>query len=103
MREASVVLVWGTAAAALAAAVGVWAVICRERRLYRALQREHAAARLTAGCLHRDLVAFHARIGAVLVQQAVVREAEQVLDLALAGTSATGMDPNSNSTEGGAV
>ncbi len=66
--------------------------------MLRALRREHAAARLTAGCLHRDLVAFHARIGAVLVQQAVVREAEQVLDLALAGTSTTGMDPNG--TEG---
>jgi hypothetical protein len=88
-----------TAAAALAAAVGVYAVIRRERRLYRALQREHAAARLTAGCLHRDMAAFQARIGAVLAQQAVVREAEQVLDLALAGRTEAGIDPNG--TEGG--
>jgi hypothetical protein len=92
-----------TAAAASAAAVGVYAVIRRERRLYRALQREHAAQRLTAGCLHRDMAAFQARIEAVLAQQAVVREAEQVLDLALAGTGTTGMDPNSKSTEGGAA
>jgi hypothetical protein len=84
------------AAAALAAAVAVCAVVRRERRLHAQLARERAAARLTAGCLHRDLEAFQARIGAVLAQQAVLAEADQVLTAALAGT--TQIDP---STEGG--
>lgn len=94
---------WVTAAAALAAAVGVWAVIRRERRLLRALARERVARtadRLMAARVYQDLDVFRARVGELVAGREVLREADRVLDLALAGTGATGMDPNSKSTEG---
>lgn len=84
------------AAAALAAAVAVYAVVRRERRLYAQLARERASSRLTAGCLHRDMEAFQRRIGAVLAQRAVLAEADQVLTDALVHHSH--VDPT---TEGG--
>lgn len=88
------------AAAALAAAVAVCAVIRRERRLHAALTRERAASRLTAGCLHRDLEAFQARIDALVAQQAVLAEAGQILDAELALHHPNNpIDPNS--MEGG--
>lgn len=80
------------AAAALAAAVAVYALVRRERRLHAQLARERASSRLTAGCLHRDLEAFQHRIGAVLEQRAVLAEADQVLTDALAHT--TQVDPH---------
>ena len=80
------------AAAALAAAVAVYAVVRRERRLHAQLARERASSRLTAGCLHRDLEAFQHRIGAVLAQRAVLAEADQALDEALVQHT-TGFDP----------
>jgi hypothetical protein len=85
-----------TAAAAFAAAVAVSAAAVRYRRLHRALARERAADRLTAGCLHRDMAAFQHRIGAVMAQRAVLAEADQILTDALAQT--TRIDPY---TEGG--
>lgn len=73
-----------TAAAALAAAAAVSAVIHHNRQLKQRLAREAAASRLTAGCRTRDLDAFRTRLEGLLSQQAVVDEAEQVLDAALA-------------------
>jgi hypothetical protein len=64
-----------TAAAALAAAVAVYAVVRRDRRLHRQLRRERAASRLTEGCLHRDLAAFRLRLDAAVAQHAVADEA----------------------------
>lgn len=87
--------VW--AAAAFAAAVAVCALVRRDRMLRRRLAREAAASRLTAGCLHRDLDAFRARIEAAAVQRAVVAEADRVLSEALA-VHTTQIDPY---TEGG--
>lgn len=61
------------------------------------MARERATARLTAGCLHRDLEAFRARVQEVAAQQEVVAEAEQVLNEALAAHRVY-IDPT---TEGG--
>ncbi|MDX2800173.1 hypothetical protein [Streptomyces scabiei] len=60
----------------------------RRRVLQRTLARERAASRLMAGCLHRDLAAFRARVGVLVAQQGAVHgvldEADLVLDEALA-------------------
>lgn len=56
----------------------------RLHRLRRALHAERAARRLTAGMHHRDMQAFHTRINALLEERAVIQQAEQVLDTALA-------------------
>jgi len=72
------------AAAALAAAVAVYAAVRRERVLRHQLARERAAARLTAGAMGRDLLAFRSRIEAAGLQRAVMQEADRVLSEALA-------------------
>lgn len=87
-----------TAAAALAAAVLVYAVVRRDRRLHKQLARERAAstaARLMAGCTYRDLEAFRYRMDLAMAQRAVIAEADQTLTEALATYST---DPT---TEGG--
>jgi len=82
-----------TAAAVLAtAAVAVYVLVRRDRRLHAALARERASSRLTAGCLHRDLEAFQHRIGVLVAQRAVLAEADQVLTDALVQHT-TGSDP----------
>lgn len=64
------------------------AAVYRQRVLRRALARERAASRLTAGCLHRDLVAFRARVSVLAAREGamhgVLDEADLVLDEALA-------------------
>lgn len=100
------------AAAALAAAAAVYALVRRERRVHAALVRERAASRLTAGQMGRDLEAFHRRVDAVLVERAVLAEADRVVARALVYHAAGGQlgglrdlyDPfDPNSTEGGPV
>lgn len=86
-----------TAAAALAAAAAVCAAVLRVRRLRRCLARERATARLTAGCLHRDLDAFRSRIEGLVAQRSALDEADLVLDAALAAHHVY-IDPT---TEGG--
>jgi len=82
-----------TAAAVLAtAAVAVYVLVRRDRRLHAALTRERASSRLTAGCLHRDLEAFQHRIGAAMAERAVLAEADRALDEALVQHT-TGFDP----------
>jgi hypothetical protein len=71
------------AAAALAAAVSVYAVVCWRRRLLHQVARERAAARLTAGQMSRDLEAFQRRIDALMAGRAVLAEADRVLSEAL--------------------
>jgi uncharacterized protein YoxC len=95
-----VVLLIVLAVAALAAAAVAVCTVRRLRRLYRLLDREKAAARLTEGCLHRDLEGFRVRVEGLLAQRAVLAEADRVVDAALAaqaGSSGSG-DPSS---EGG--
>lgn len=68
------------------------------------MARERAAARLTEGCLHRDLAEFRRRVQVATVHQAVVREADLVLEAALAAHAAPSgpsMDPIDPTTEGG--
>ena len=69
---------------AVLAALVAGAALYRLHRLRRALIAERAAARLAAGMRCRDLEAFRSRIHCLLADRAVVSEAEQVLDLALA-------------------
>lgn len=92
-----------TAAAALAAAVAVSVVVVRRR--CRRLRREAVAERLMAvrmcednAALSREVERFRRRMDVVLAQREVLREADQVLESALAGTW---IDPNS--TEGEAA
>lgn len=92
-----------SAAAAFAAAVAVYALVCRDRRR---LRREAVSQRLMAGCqsrdndaLRRELEAFRRRIDLELAGRAVVQEADQVLSDALAAHN-TRIDPTS---EGGAA
>lgn len=84
-----------SAAAALAAAVAVYALM-RDRRMRRELARERATHRLTSGCLHRDLEAFRRRMNQTLAQHAVLAAAGLVLDDVLAHS-----DPISPPLEGG--
>ncbi|MGW2520543.1 hypothetical protein ACWC09_26710 [Streptomyces sp. NPDC001617] len=60
------------------------AALYRLHRLRRALIAERASARLAGGMQARDLEAFRRRIDALLEERAVIAEAEQVLDSALA-------------------
>ncbi|MFD7995554.1 hypothetical protein [Streptomyces mexicanus] len=73
------------AAAALAAAVAVYALVQRAR--WRRARRDAAAERLMAGCvlrdnavLRRDLEVFRRRLAPLLAQQAVVAAACLVLE-----------------------
>lgn len=75
-----------TAAAVFTAAVAVYALARRERRmreLRRVLAREQASHRLMSGCLVRDLEVFRRRIDPLLAQQSVLASAGLVLDDAL--------------------
>jgi hypothetical protein len=73
-----------SAAAVLAAAVAVYAVVRRDRRLRRQLARERVEHRLTDACLLRDLEEFRGRLERAVAQQAVADAAGLVLDAALA-------------------
>lgn len=68
------------AAFAVLAVVGVAVYLYRLRR---ALVAERAARRLTAGMHARDMAAFTARLNAALGIQAVLSEADRILDDAL--------------------
>jgi hypothetical protein len=85
-----------TAAAVLTAAVAVYALARRDRRLRRQLARERASYRLMSGCLVRDLDTFRRRMHLVVAQQAVLAAAGLVLDDALAHH-----DHSTPPTEGG--
>lgn len=76
--------------AVLAALVVAGAAWFRLHRLRRALIAERAAARLAAKRSCQDMEAFRVRINALLADRAVVAEAEQVLDIALAHHSKEG-------------
>ena len=69
-------------AAALAAAVAVWAVV-RDRRLRRQLARERVESRLTDGCLVRDLDVFRRRLDGLAAQRVPVVGAGLVPDAVL--------------------
>jgi hypothetical protein len=58
-----------------------------------------------AARVYEDLEVFRVRVDALVAGREVLREADRVLDLALAGRTGAGIDPNSNSnsTEGGAA
>ncbi|MEU5043245.1 hypothetical protein [Streptomyces griseorubiginosus] len=60
------------------------AALYRLHRVRRALIAERASARLVGRMQARDLDAFRSRVNELLQERAVVREAEQVLDTALA-------------------
>jgi hypothetical protein len=69
--------------AALAVLVAC-AALYRLHRERRALHAERAARRLAAGMQARDMEAFRVRVKALLEDRAVLAEAEQILDTALA-------------------
>ncbi|MBE4790315.1 hypothetical protein [Streptomyces caniscabiei] len=77
----------------------------RRRALQRTLARERAASRLTAGCLHRDLDAFRARVSVLVARQGAVHgvldEADLVLDEALATHQARPFGGDFDDVEGG--
>jgi hypothetical protein len=56
-----------------------------------------------AARVYEDLEAFRVRVDGLVARREVLAEADRVLDLALAGRTGAGMDPNSSSTEGGAA
>lgn len=85
-----------TAAAVFTAAVAVYALARRDRRIRRQLARERATHRLMSGCLVRDIEAFRSRMNHTVAQQAVLTAAGLVLDDALAHH-----DHSTPPTEGG--
>jgi hypothetical protein len=56
-----------------------------------------------AARVYEDLEVFRVRVDGLVARREVLAEADRVLDLALAGRTGAGMDPNSSSTEGGAA
>jgi HAMP domain-containing protein len=83
LREVSVVPVLPIVVAALAVLVACVALF-HLHRVRRALVAERAARRLAAGMQARDMDAFRDRVNALLQDRAVLTEAEQILDSALA-------------------
>ena len=75
---------------AVLAALVAGAALVRLHRVRRALIAERAAARLAAKRSCKDMEAFRSRINSLLADRAVVAEAEQVLDTALAHHSKEG-------------
>ncbi|GAA3807963.1 hypothetical protein GCM10022206_52990 [Streptomyces chiangmaiensis] len=83
-----------SAAAALAAAVAVWAVVRRDRRLRRQLARERVEHRLTDGCLIRDLDAFRRRLDGLVAPRAPADDVVLARDEAL--VRPTRIDPTTD-------
>ncbi|MFJ8727734.1 hypothetical protein [Streptomyces sp. NPDC093269] len=87
-----------TAAAVLTtAAVVVYALACRDRRLRRKLTRLQAANRLTSGRLCQDIEVLRRRLHQEMAQQAVIAAAGLVVTEALSAHTTRIHPP----TEGG--
>lgn len=69
---------------AVLAALVAGTALYRLHKLRRALIAERASARIAGRMQARDLEAFRRRINTLLEERAVIAEAEQVLDTALA-------------------
>jgi hypothetical protein len=70
--------------AVLAALVVVGVAVVRLHRLRRALIAERAASRIAGAMQARDYDAFRARVNELLLERAVLTEAERILDNELA-------------------
>lgn len=79
--------------AALAAVVVAGAALYRLHRLRRALIAERASARIAGRMQARDLEAFRLRLEAAVGAREVLREADMVLDTALATHRTEGGSP----------